>query len=259
MKPQFCIIGATHGTGLLIAQQLLQGGSSARVIARDPDKAIRLLGNRADVRQGDVTDARSMREALTENYRVIFFNVAVTGGVDGRGLFASKTRIRNATYQGLLNVVDAARSRDFEGRIMLSSLVGVDRASLVINILDKIKSGLLRNLVERELYLRASGLDYTVVRAPILTNAPAGEANIRITRAINKLTAGSRISSGDLARVMVFASQQAGASRKTFDLFAAKGSAPSDERLLQQLKEVPADTPDAEIGGCQPNDPPARE
>ena len=150
--------------------------------------------------------------------------------------------IRQVTYQGLLNVVDAARSSGFEGRIMLSSVVGADRSSIVISILNKIKSGLQRNLVERELYLRASGLDYTIVRAPILTNAPAGGADIQIARAINKLTAGSKISRGDLARVMILASQQTAASRKTFDLFAAKGVAPSDEQLLEQLEEVPADT-----------------
>jgi uncharacterized protein YbjT (DUF2867 family) len=112
----------------------------------------------------------------------------------------------------------------------------------VISILDKIKSGLQRNLVGRELYLRASGLDYTIIRAPILTNAPAGGADIQIARAINKLTPGSKISRGDLARVMILASQQTVASRKTFDLFAAKGLAPSDEQLLKQLEEVPADT-----------------
>lgn len=125
---------------------------------------------------------------------------------------------------------------------MLSSVVGADRSSVVISILDKIKSGLQRNLVERELYLRASGLDYTIVRAPILTNAPAGGGDIQIARAINKLTAGSKISRGDLARVMILASQQTVASRKTFDLFAAKGVAPSDEQLLKQLEEVPVDT-----------------
>jgi hypothetical protein len=89
-------------------------------------KGGRLLGNRADVRQGDVTDARSIRAALTENYRAIFFTVAATGGIDRRGLFGSKTMIRQVTYQGLLNVVDAARSSGFEGRIMLSSVEGAD-------------------------------------------------------------------------------------------------------------------------------------
>ncbi len=67
-------------------------------------------------------------------------------------------------------------------------------------------------------------------------------ANVRITRAINKLTAGPKISRGDLARVMILASQQAVASRKTFDLVVAKGVAPSDQQLLKQLEQIPADT-----------------
>jgi nucleoside-diphosphate-sugar epimerase len=241
MKTTFCIVGATRGTGLLIAQQLLEGESYVRVVARDPAKASRLLGIRADVHPGDVTDARSIQDTIHEGCKAIFFTVAATGGIDGRALFESKTMIRQVTYQGLLNVVDAARSRGFEGRIILPSLMGVDRSSLIISMLSTIKSGLQRNLIERELYLRASGLDYAIVRAPILTNAPAGEANVAITRATNKLTAGSKISRGDLARVMILASQQAAASRKTFDLLVAKGLAPSDQQLRKQLEQIPAD------------------
>jgi uncharacterized protein YbjT (DUF2867 family) len=241
MKTTFCIVGATRGTGLLIAQQLLKEGSKVRVITRDPDKASRLLGNRADVHSGDVTDARSIRDAITENYKAIFFTVAATGGIDGRALFGSDVMIRAVTYQGLLNVVDAARSRGFEGRIVLPSAMGVDRSSLMMSILNTVKKGLQRNLVEREFYLRASELDYTIVRAPILTNAPAGEAEVRITRAINKLRPGPKISRGDLARVMILASQQAAASRKTFDLVVAKGDAPSDQQLLKQLEQLAAD------------------
>ena len=96
--------------------------------------------------------------------------------------------------------------------------------------------------MERELYLRASGLDYTIVRAPILTNAPAGQTNVRITPAVNRLTAGTKLSRGDLARVMVLASEQDVASRKTFDLLAEKGVAPSDQQLLNQLEQIRADT-----------------
>jgi len=165
MKAPFCIIGATRGTGLLIAQQLLERGSNVTVVVRDPGKASRLLGNRADVRRGDVTDAGSIRDAIAEDYRAIFFTVAATGGIDGRALLGSKTQIREVTYRGLLNVVDAARSIGFQGRITLASVVGADRSSLVISFLNTIKSGLQRNLMERELYLRGSGLDYTIVRA----------------------------------------------------------------------------------------------
>src|ERR1700719_3100408 len=241
MKMQFCIVGATRGTGLLITQRLLQAGSSVRVLARNPERAGRLLGKRADISHGDVTDARSVRDAIAEDYKAIFFTVAATGGIDGRGLFASEAMIRNVTYQGLLNVVDSARAIGFEGRIMLPSVVGADRSSVMIRILDRVKCGLQRNLTERELYLRESGLDYTIVRAPILTNALAGDADIRIERAIHQLTAGPKISRGDLARVLILASQQSVASRKTFDLFGAKGVVPSDHQLLEQLEQIPAD------------------
>src|ERR1700675_4865341 len=86
MKTAFCIVGATHGTGLLIAQQLLERGSNLRVVARNPDKASRLLGSRADVRAGDVRDARSIRDAISDVNKAIFFTVSATGGIDGRRL-----------------------------------------------------------------------------------------------------------------------------------------------------------------------------
>ena len=60
--------------------------------------------------------------------------------------------------------------------------------------------------------------------------------------AINKLIAGSMISRGDLARVMILASQQAVASRKTFDMFGAKDVAPSDQHLLERLERIPFNT-----------------
>ena len=79
MKMQFCIVGATRGTGLLITQRLLQAGLSVRVLARNPERAGRLLGKRADIRHGDVTDARSVRDAIAEDFRAIFFTVASYG------------------------------------------------------------------------------------------------------------------------------------------------------------------------------------
>jgi hypothetical protein len=41
---------------------------------------------------------------------------------------------------------------------------------------------------------------------------------------------------------MILASQHTVASRKTFDLFGAKGITPSDQQLLEQLERIPADT-----------------
>ena len=57
-------------------QQLLQAGSSVRVLAHNPDKARRLLGNRAYIGHSDVADARSVPDAIAEDYRAIFLTVA---------------------------------------------------------------------------------------------------------------------------------------------------------------------------------------
>ena len=46
MASTFCVVGATRGSGLQIASQLLQRGKHVRVVARDPEKARRLLGFR---------------------------------------------------------------------------------------------------------------------------------------------------------------------------------------------------------------------
>jgi NAD(P)-dependent dehydrogenase (short-subunit alcohol dehydrogenase family) len=97
MKATFCIVGATRGTGLLIAKQLLEGESKVRVVARDPDRASRLLGSRADICPGDVTNAQSIHDAMRHDYKTIFFTVSATGGIDGRALLGSKTRIREVT------------------------------------------------------------------------------------------------------------------------------------------------------------------
>jgi nucleoside-diphosphate-sugar epimerase len=239
LKAQFCIVGATRGTGLLIAQQLLRRGVAVRVVARDADKAREILGHQVDVRYGNVTDPGSIRQAIAEDCKAIFFTVAATGGIDGRGLFGSQARIREVTYQGLANVMKAARSSGFSGRIILPSLAGLGRPSVMIRILDKVKPGLQRNLIERELLLRTSGYDYTIVRAPILVNAPAGKAEIHIAKAIDKLTAGSKISRGDLARIMILASEHGAASRKAFELFSIKGEPPSDEQLVEELQRIP--------------------
>jgi uncharacterized protein YbjT (DUF2867 family) len=239
LNTYFCVVGATSGTGLLIAQNLLRCGSSVRVIARHPAKARLLLSDRIDIRYGDVTDARSIREAIAGDCRAIFFTVAATGGIDGRGLFSSQSAIREVTFQGLVNLVDSARSGDFNGRILLPSLAGLGRPSFMINILDRMKPGLQRNLVEREIHLRASGLDYTIVRAPILTNLPGGLSEIHVAKSIGKLTSKSKISRGDFARVMILASEQAVASRKSFELFSVRGDSPSDQQLLEELHQIP--------------------
>ena len=239
MASTFCVVGATRGTGLQIATQLLQRGKHVRVVARDPEKARRLFGDRAQVFGADVTVPGSLRAALDADCLAIFFAVDVTGGIGGRLFFGSASKIRDVTYQGLVNVVEAARANGFGGRIVLLSGMGADRPSLAGAILNAIKGNLQRNMVDRERYLEGCGLDYTVCRGAVLTDEPGGQQRVRVTAPTHSLDFRCRLARADFARVLIVASKLAAASRKVYDVFDEPGSAGDDRDIALQLEAVP--------------------
>ena len=116
MTTPYCVIGCTRGTGLQIARQLAERRTPVLGVARDPAKARNLLPAAVEIRAGDVTDPGSLRAAGLGACRAIFFAVDITGGVGGRGFFKPASQIRAVTYEGLVNVVDAAKAAAFTGR-----------------------------------------------------------------------------------------------------------------------------------------------
>ena len=239
MANTFCIVGTTRGTGLQIASQLLQRGKPVRVVARDPETARRLVGDRAQVLRADVTVPSSLRTALDADCQAIFFAVDITGGIGGRSFFGSASKIRDVTYQGLVNVVEAARANGFGGRIVLLSGMGADRPSLAGAILNAIKGNLQKNMVDRERYLESCGLDYTVGRGAIFTDEPGRQQRVRVTPPTHSLDFRCRLARADFARVLIVASELAAASRKIYDVFNEPGSASDDRDISLQLEAVP--------------------
>src|SRR6516164_9749835 len=129
MTTSYCVIGCTRGTGLQIARQLAECGAPVLGIARDPAKARDLLPAAVEIRAGDVTDPGSLRAAQLGACRAMFFAVDITGGIGGRGFFKPAGQIRAVTYEGLVNVVDAARAAAFTGRFVLLSGMGSELPS----------------------------------------------------------------------------------------------------------------------------------
>lgn len=234
----FCVVGATRGTGLQIATQLLQRGDPVRVVARDPDKARQLLGDGAEVFGGDVTVPSSLLVALDADCRAIFFAADITGGIGGRSFFGSVSKNRDVTYQGLVNVVEAARQNGFGGRIVLLSGMGADRPSLAGAILNALKGNLQKNQLDREQYLKNCGLEYTICRGAILTDEPGGRQHIRVTAPTHGLDFRYKISRADFARVLIIASELAAASGKVCDVFAESGSASDEREIASQLDRI---------------------
>jgi uncharacterized protein YbjT (DUF2867 family) len=214
-----CVIGATRGTGLLIAKRLAADGKRVRVVARDVAKARAIHGDSVEVVPGDVCDRASLNQALVGDLDTIFFTVEATGGIAGRALLGSRHRIRSVTYDGLVNCVDEARTRCFSGRFVMASVIGCDRRSFMWWALNLLKPGLKKNVEAREHYLKASGLNHIILRAPVLTNGQSEAERVAIRPAARRFTIGARLAREDYARVMVFCANEAATAGGVFDVF----------------------------------------
>ena len=238
MTTPYCVIGCTRGTGLQIARQLAERGAPVLGVARDPVKARNLLPAAVEIRAGDVTDPGSLRAARLGGCRAIFFAVDVTGGVGGRGFFKPANQIRAVTYEGLVNVVDAAKAAAFTGRFVLVSGMGSELPSFTGRLLNAIKGDLQRNQRDRDAYLRNSGLDWSIGRGGILTDEPGGRADIRITPPVHRLSLFRRVARADFARALIAAADAPAVSARTFDVFNEPGARPTDTELAERLEQL---------------------
>lgn len=236
MTKAYCVVGATRGTGLHIATQLLERGSSVRVVVRDAAKARRLLGDHAQMVCGNVTEPDSLKAALNADCHVIFYAVDVTGGIGGRSLFGPSRAIRDVTYQGLVNVVNVARANGFRGRIVLLSGMGCDRPSLTGMVLNAVKGNLQKNMVDREQYLKRSGLDHVICRGAVLTDEPPKQRSVRVTAPIHSLSARRTLARADFARVLIAAADLPAATRRVYDVFGERGHVNRDRDIDGQLE-----------------------
>ncbi|MEO8225566.1 MAG: SDR family oxidoreductase, partial [Gammaproteobacteria bacterium] len=130
-------------------------------------------------------------------------------------------------YGGVRNLVDAA-VREKVQRVVLLTAIGVTDPEHPFN---KATKGALGWRYKGELYLRASGLDYTIVRPGGLVNEPAGQKGLRLEQgdAWRPLVR-STLSRDDLALVLIEALRQPGARRATFELVNDAGLPPGSWR-----------------------------
>jgi uncharacterized protein YbjT (DUF2867 family) len=223
------VVGATRGTGRLVAQRLVQEGYRVRVLARDPARATRVLGEGVEVIAGDVTQPVSLVPAVERVDHIIY-----TAGVTRRP--APEALVKATEYDGVRNTIAAAGEVGFAGRFVLMGAVGTTRGSPLSFVLNLIKGNTLRWRRRAEEALRHSGLDYTIVHAGILTDAPRGRRAVEIGQAHHRMWPWYRIARADAAEVLVQALRQSDACNTTFDAVATGGSARSWDEMLRGLK-----------------------
>jgi uncharacterized protein YbjT (DUF2867 family) len=225
------VIGATRGTGLLIARLLTQAGVPVRALARDSVRATEALGPAVEVVAGDITHPDSLPSAI-ENVRHIIFTA---GRRSNRP--AGEDSVRDTEYQGVVNTLRAARAVGFGGRFMYMTAIGGSTNSFAAAFLNLIKGNTLRWRERAEGEIRSAGVDYTIIRSGVLVDAPASEHVIELSQTRLPLSLRYRIARGDVAACFVAALDHPRASRATFEIvWGHRGRPEPWSQMLGQLQ-----------------------
>ena len=130
------IAGATGNVGPTLVEHLVRSGHAVRVLARDPQKAVRLLGTRVEIIRGDLEDRTSLAAAF-RGISSAFVATAPTPSLDHQEI----------------NLIDAARAAKVERLVKLSGF-GIEFSTDRIHVAHK----------RSEHALRASGVPSVVLR-----------------------------------------------------------------------------------------------
>jgi uncharacterized protein YbjT (DUF2867 family) len=225
------VIGGTRSTGLLAARLLVARGVAVRIMARDPEAALQRVGAGFDIIRGDVTMPQSLNAAFDGASDLIF-----TAGVRS-GRFARQSVVKATEYVGVVNTIAAARAERFTGRFVYMTSIGVRRKSMFASALNLWKGNTLRWRQRAEEEIRASGLDYSIVRAAFLLNRAPRQKEIAVRQVESPLTFHEAIARADVAEALVEAVYHPCASRATFEVAWRRGARTASwTRLFDSLK-----------------------
>jgi putative NADH-flavin reductase len=163
---QLALLGGTGRTGQLLINQALERGHTLQVLARTPSRVFQSHPNLTIIR-GDARDREALL-ALIEGTQAV---LSATGPVKDT---PHDTMTRTARH--LVTVLPAHGVQ----RLITLTGAGVPHpgdtptpADLLIRTLLKLtQPAVLRDALEHTDVIRRSGLDWTVVRAPRLTDGP---------------------------------------------------------------------------------------
>lgn len=201
--PVTLIIGATSGTGLITAQKLLQRNEPVRVIGRNRLKTVQLFGtSNAEVIICDITNpSPELTRAFEGVHRVIY-----TAAVPPRR--ANEEEIRQVDFEGLQNVLAAAKAAGFKGRFVYLTTLGLTHKSLLMTVLGMIKPGIVQWRMAAIDALRSSGLTHSIVRAGLFTNSSPGKKTTVLLNEDIPMKLSTAISRKDTSDVLIAESKR---------------------------------------------------
>jgi len=216
MESKILVAGATGGVGEQIVRQLLAHGRSVRILVRDEAKATKLFADTGapgnlEIVVGDVRRPETLGPAFAGVSHVM----CTTGSRAPIGGNAPK----NVDYEGVSNLVDAAKGAGVT-RFLLVSSMSVTKPNHFLNAFGQVLTWKLRG----ENVLRASGLPYTIVRPGGLKDDPGGVLALHFDQG-DRIGTGM-ISRADVATVCLQALGRAEAVNTTFEVINKEGAPP---------------------------------
>jgi putative NADH-flavin reductase len=160
------LFGATGGTGLQVIDQALAAGHEVRAVVRD---ATRLAPERPglEVVVADVMDPSAIEEAVAGRDAVI----SAIGSRNGRG----PTTVCTDSARSIVTAMHRAGTRRLvvvSGTGPFDEGEGPGMRYVIKPIGRRFLKHVFADFVEMEKVVRASGLDWTIVRPPRLTDKP---------------------------------------------------------------------------------------
>jgi putative NADH-flavin reductase len=170
---KLAILGATGGTGLEIVRQAIEHGHSVTAFVRSPER-LKPFGNRITVKQGDLLNSAELAKAISGHDAVLSgFGPRVPIAKDDANLLRNfATALTTAMHQaGVRRAVIVSTAFLFRDSI-------VPPTYLFGRLLFP---GVVIDASAMERILMESGLDWTIVRPPQLTDKPfTGRYRVRI-------------------------------------------------------------------------------
>ncbi len=184
---KLAIVGATGRTGSLLVTQALNEGHQIKVLARNPEK-LGTLRSRVTVVQGSVTDAFAV-ERLVEGSEAVLSTLGHVRDSPGDVLSVAANHI-----------IAGMRRHGIRRLVVLASTAVTDPAdqpTLGQRLLEWVAEHAMGTLVLDDVgaarVIAASEVDWTIVRAVLLTNGPRTQgfkvghfsrgAGLRVSRA----------------------------------------------------------------------------
>lgn len=166
------VLGATGGTGLQIVRQALEHGHAVTAFVRSPEK-LKDFGDRIAIIQGDLLESAELESALKGQDAVI----------SGFGPRVPISKADAHLLQNFAKALTMAMQRARIRRVVVESVAFLFKDSIVppAYLFGRLLfPALVADSSEMERVIAKSGLDWTIVRPPRLTDKPrTGKYRVR--------------------------------------------------------------------------------